>query len=581
MNDKQIKVATIQFEPSLFAKEDNIKSLMNLVGKAAIGGARLIVTPEMGTTGYCWLDREEVAPYVETVPGATTDLFHALAAKHNCYIVVGMPEVDPATDLYYNTAVLIGPAGVIGRHRKTHSYISEPKWAAPGDLGHEVYETELGRIALLICMDIHFIETARLVKIGGAQIICHISNWLAERAPAPYWISRAVENGCYLIESNRWGMERTVQFSGASCVIAPDGEILVKIDTGNGIASCDISLSDSSAYPLAGNVADRRPALYKMLVSNPFTWNPTDFFNLYGMDPLPVGTQSHLAAMQFAPEDDVTRNLDTMEAMLESRSTSNRPTLVVFPEGAITGLSTPEMNAETIPGAASDRLVNIARRLGIHIVAGLAERTDEGCYNSAILVGPEGLLGTYRQIHVRKEDRTWAKAGSQWTTFDTPLGRIGLLLGYDAVFPESARLLALQGCDIVACPSAIKGTFTGSHLGSKVRQNYPIPTCADPYHWHHFRVRAGENNVYLAFANVHAPALEFHGQSGVFGPDTYAFPRKEAIVEDKCSTAFLEADTTSVHQKYPTNIVRRKDLMIMRLPHHYQPLVAETQKIAL
>ncbi len=52
-------------------------------------------------------------------------------------------------------------------------------------------------------MDIHFVETARLVALQGADVICHISNWLAERTPAPYWISRAFENGCYLIESNR------------------------------------------------------------------------------------------------------------------------------------------------------------------------------------------------------------------------------------------------------------------------------------------------------------------------------------------------------------------------------------------
>ncbi|NGO91448.1 MAG: amidohydrolase, partial [Halomonas sp.] len=121
--------------------------------------------------------------------------------------------------------VLVGPEGYLGKHRKSHPYIAEPKWAASGDTGHQVFETSLGRIALLICMDIHFLETARLVALQGAEVICHLSNWLAERAPAPYWISRAKENGCYLIESNRWGMERGVQFSGGSCVIDPDGYI--------------------------------------------------------------------------------------------------------------------------------------------------------------------------------------------------------------------------------------------------------------------------------------------------------------------------------------------------------------------
>ncbi|MFX8926054.1 nitrilase-related carbon-nitrogen hydrolase, partial [Acinetobacter baumannii] len=96
---------------------------------------------------------------------------------HDCYIVVGMPEVDE-DGIYFNTAVLIGPDGIVGRHRKTHPYISEPKWAAAGDLHNQVFETPIGRIGLLICMDIHFVETARLMALGGADVICHISNWL-------------------------------------------------------------------------------------------------------------------------------------------------------------------------------------------------------------------------------------------------------------------------------------------------------------------------------------------------------------------------------------------------------------------
>ena len=184
------KVAAVQFEPTMFEKERNIARLLDLCEQAAAAGAKLIVTPEMGTTGYCWFDRAEVAPFVETIPGPTTNRFAALARKHACYIVVGMPEVDE-DGIYFNTAVLIGPDGVVGHHRKTHPYISEPKWAAAGDLHNQVFETPIGRIALLICMDIHFVETARLMALGGADVICHISNWLAERTPAPYWISRA------------------------------------------------------------------------------------------------------------------------------------------------------------------------------------------------------------------------------------------------------------------------------------------------------------------------------------------------------------------------------------------------------
>ncbi len=568
------KVATVQFEPTMFEKERNITRLLELTEEAAKAGARLIVTPEMGTTGYCWFDRDEVAPFVETIPGATTDRFAEIARSHDCYIVIGMPEVDAATGLYYNSAALVGPEGLVGKHRKTHPYISEPKWSAPGDLGHQVFETAIGRIALLICMDIHFIETARLAALGGADVICHVSNWLAERTPAPYWISRAFENGCYLIESNRWGLERTVQFSGGSCVIAPDGTIEAVIDSGDGIAYADIDLDRARSRLVLGEPVfeQRRPALYMELPTTTFAWNPLDFFGLYGHRPLPKGMQSRLAVAQFSPTGDVAANLDRIAELAQTAKVEQHADMVVFPERAITGLGEPA--AVSVPGPATDKLVAMAARLGIYIVAGLAEKDGERLYNSAVLAGPEGLIGVHRKIHLDAKDGNWASAGERWTVCDTRLGRVGLLVGHDAVFPESGRVLALRGCDIVACPAAIKGRFSTPHAGSKVVQNYPIPTGADPHHWHHFRARAGENNVFLAFANVIDEARGYRGKSGVFGPDTFEFPRREEIVADGEGVAVTEIDTTNLGSPYPTNVVRRKDIMVMRLPHHYRALIA-------
>jgi len=572
------KVAAVQFEPTMFEKEHNIVRLLEMATEAAEAGARLIVTPEMGTTGYCWFDRDEVAPFVETIPGPTTERFAKVAKAYDCYIVIGMPEVDVASGLYYNSAVLIGPEGVIGTHRKTHPYISEPKWSAPGDLGHQVFDTPVGRIALLVCMDIHFIETARLAALGGADVICHISNWLAERTPAPYWISRAFENGCYLIESNRWGLERTVQFSGGSCVIEPDGTIAAVIDGGDGIAYAQMDLERARARRVFDEPVfeQRRPELYMELPTTTYAWNPLDFFGLYGHRPLPPGRRSRVAVAQFTPGSDIEANLARVEE-LAVEAKADGAELVVFPERAITGLDEPA--AQSVPGPATDRLVALAAKYGIYLIAGLAEQDGDTRYNSAVLVGPEGLIGTHRKIHLDASDGNWASAGDAWSVFDTRLGRIGVLVGHDAAFPESGRILSLRGCDLIACPAAISGRFTTPHAGTTVAQNYPIPTGADPHHWHHFRARAGENNVFLAFANVLDPARGYEGKSGVFGPDTFEFPRREAIVAAGEGVASIEIDTTNLDSRYPTNVVRRKDMMVMRLPHHYQKLVRGAEKL--
>ncbi len=99
MSKQPIHVAAIQFEPTMFEKPSNVDGLFALVEAAAREGAQLIVTPEMATTGYCWQSREEVAPFVEPIPGPTTARFAALAREYGCHIVVGMAEVDPADDL--------------------------------------------------------------------------------------------------------------------------------------------------------------------------------------------------------------------------------------------------------------------------------------------------------------------------------------------------------------------------------------------------------------------------------------------------------------------------------------------------
>src|SRR5256885_14840863 len=108
------RVAAIQYEPTLGEKEKNVTDLLRLVEEAAQHEARLIVLPEMATTGYCWESRSEVAPFVEAIPGPTTERFQQIAAHHGCFIALSLPEVDPATDVYYNSMALVGPEGVIG-----------------------------------------------------------------------------------------------------------------------------------------------------------------------------------------------------------------------------------------------------------------------------------------------------------------------------------------------------------------------------------------------------------------------------------------------------------------------------------
>ena len=237
------RVAAIQFEPTLGEKEKNVARLLQLIEEAATHGAKLIVLPEIATTGYCWQSRAEIAPYVEPIPGPTTDRFQHLATAHACYIAVSLPEVDPSTNVYYNSMVLLGPEGLVGTYRKIYSFISEPRWARDGDLGMPVWDTPLGRLSGLICMDANYFEAARIPALHQADVLLFPTNWPDDKCPSSWWIARAFENGVYLIAANRYGEERGIQFSGGSCILNPDGSIQAYLDNGEGIVYGEVELA--------------------------------------------------------------------------------------------------------------------------------------------------------------------------------------------------------------------------------------------------------------------------------------------------------------------------------------------------
>lgn len=100
-------------------KKKNIARLLALNEKAAGAGARIILNTELATSGYAFKSRADIAPLTETIPGPTTRAFGQISKKYGCYICIGLPEVDRKTDVFYNAAALIGPAGrVVGKCRK-------------------------------------------------------------------------------------------------------------------------------------------------------------------------------------------------------------------------------------------------------------------------------------------------------------------------------------------------------------------------------------------------------------------------------------------------------------------------------
>jgi len=145
------------------------------------------------------------------------------------------------------------------------------------------------------------------------------------------------------------------------------------------------------------------------------------------------------------------------EPLLEEAA-RQRADLVVLPKTITAtgnGLSYLEA-AEPIPGPASDYFAGQARQYGFHLVAGLVERDGHLIYNTAVLLGPDGvLIGKYRKVTLpRTEIEAGVTPGNEYPVFETRLGRIGIMICYDGFFPEPARQLAVNGAEIIAFPVA-------------------------------------------------------------------------------------------------------------------------------
>jgi predicted amidohydrolase len=200
------------------------------VHEACDRGASLLVLPELGNSGYVFNTRDEVAQVAEPVfGGETTELWASIARDRDVYICGGLAEVDGGR--FYNSAVLIGPEGLVGRYRKVHLWDEEKLFFEPGDLGLNVFQLPFGRVAIMICYDGWHPEVARILKLKGADVILDPTCWVlvpnvvTPENPVSAYVHMALAhmNSLYIVCADQCGIERGCTFLGRSCIAGPSG----------------------------------------------------------------------------------------------------------------------------------------------------------------------------------------------------------------------------------------------------------------------------------------------------------------------------------------------------------------------
>jgi predicted amidohydrolase len=208
-----------------------------------------------------------------------------------------------------------------------------------------------------------------------------------------------------------------------------------------------------------------------------------------------------IAGVQMEPVfADRAKNLESI-ASLTRKAAGMGAKLVIFPECALSGYCFDSVAqalpaSEPVPGPSTTKLAELCRELGVYVITGMLERAGEKVYNAAVLIGPAGVVGCYRKVHLpwlgidrfaEPGDRGFAvyelpEPNGKPGVAAEPWLKVGMNICYDGSFPEASRVMALHGADLIALPT-----------------NWP--PAAEITAEHVINTRANENNVYFAAVN--------------------------------------------------------------------------------
>ncbi|HJU06717.1 MAG TPA: nitrilase-related carbon-nitrogen hydrolase [Nitrospiraceae bacterium] len=262
-----MRVGFFQFNP-IFG--DVTRNLDTVESRLARECCDLMVLPELFASGYQFTSKQEVESLAEEVPrGRTTQRLIDVARDRAMYLVAGLPERAGAQ--LYNSAVLIGPNGLVGVYRKTHLFYEETKFFSPGDTGLQVWDIGRAKVGVMICFDWFYPEAARTLALKGAEVLCHPSNLVLPHCPDAM-VTRCLENRMFAITANRIGAEQRggknrLTYIGKSQIVSPRGRVLHRAPSDReDLVLLDIDPAEARDKTL--NVyndlfKDRRQALYQ------------------------------------------------------------------------------------------------------------------------------------------------------------------------------------------------------------------------------------------------------------------------------------------------------------------------------
>lgn len=458
---RRFRAAAVQTLARLGDTGHNIGLVRHYTEEAVRQGAELVVFPECMDTGYLFDSKEHCRKLAETVSdGPYVSALAELCRTYGIYIASGITEWDAAKQKVFNSGVLFGRDGHLACHyQKQFLATHDQNWFCVGERGCPVVDTDLGRIGLAICFDGRIPEIFRVMALQGAEIIADMANFFVMDQADIWGPARAYENGVWLVAATKAGYERSIYYPGGSMIVDPTGRVLSRVANDiHGMAICDVDparATDKSIYSKNDKIADRREQTYGALG---LPYEQTPVYRIAEHPLVPSQAVTKVAAVQMHVDTNTTA--EAVFDMLDDAAKLGVK-VMTLPEYAFSTRWLPCVEeaknlADRSPTLLS-RTAAVSGRHGCVIAMPTVEKEGDALFITTFLVGPHGdTIGRYRKTHLTAEERHWAKPGDDYPVFKTPFGLVGMMMGFDAVFPETARCLGVAAADIVLWPASLR-----------------------------------------------------------------------------------------------------------------------------
>jgi len=454
--------------------EANLQLCVKWMKAAKEKGADLVVLPENSNRDRDYFvegkpSRERCYQHSETLDGAFVAGLKTACRELRIWACVGVDLRGDAPPTVHIAQLLIRPDGELHGVTKKHVlWDYEYTLFTPGSEPYQVFDTELGRLAMLCCADGIVPEAARVLALMGAQVLL---NSLNSRGPDEMRVHiplRAIENGVWHVAANAVGNPKSDgllwPWTGGSEVCSPAGARVVASEEDEDMVVADVRPFEAERKASTWSAdlfAVRRPELYAELTRQ---LEAVPAAPMYGPAPAPG------VALPFDGPDKVTVAMMQLSFVHTRKCTewmTRRQVKYAKKRGADIGVL-PELwcfrrgevaadpqEAASYSAKCLGLMLDAAKEEHIHLCFSLVEEpiVGESYFHTAYLVGPGGVVAKYRKAHIDKNEQWATPCNSPFEVHATPLGRIALMVGSEVWIPEMSRCLALKGAEIVLHPA--------------------------------------------------------------------------------------------------------------------------------